>query len=312
MKALITGIAGQDGAYLAAHLLHLGWDVSGTVRSHAPNLSNLHALGIAGRVRLHMCDVAHLSDCSNLVKMQFDHIYNLAAQSFVGSSWDNPHATTQVNSLGPLNFLHSIHKLGLPTRFYQASTSEMFGQSPGPQDESTPFLPISPYATSKLYGHHIVRTYRESHGVWACSGILFNHESPLRGPQFVTRKITMGIGNILRGRQEHLELGNLDSWRDWGFAGDYVKAMHLMMCQPEPRDYVVATGETHSIREFLDIAADLAGLDPQDFLKINPKFFRPAEVHHLLGNPTKIRGLGWAPSVSFRDLVAMMAEQDYP
>ena len=156
MKALITGVTGQDGAYLASHLLNLGWDVSGTIRSHAPNLSNLHALGIAGNVRPHLCDVSHLSDCAALVRMEFDHIYNLAAQSFVGTSWDNPHATTQVNSLGPLNFLHSIHKMGLPTRFYQASTSEMFGQSPGPQDESTPFLPVSPYATAKLYGHHIV------------------------------------------------------------------------------------------------------------------------------------------------------------
>lgn len=312
MKVLITGITGQDGAYLASHLLNLGYEVHGTGRSHAPNLQNLLHLGIAGKIHYHLCDVSHLGDCGNLVKMGFDHIYNLAAQSFVGCSWDNPHATTQTNSLGPLNFLHAIHKLGLPTKFYQASTSEMFGSSPGPQNEDTPFNPVSPYGTAKLYGHHIVKNYRESHGIWACSGILFNHESPLRGPQFVTRKITRGIGDIIRGKASHIELGNLMAKRDWGFAGDYVKAMHLMMVQDEPRDYVVATGETRTIKEFLDMACGLVGLDPEEITKINPHLFRPSEVNLLLGDPTRIRALGWAPQVSFRDLVDMMLDRDCP
>ena len=220
MRALITGITGQDGPYLANFLLSKGYEIHGVVRSHSPALANLDFFRLRERITFHQGDVSSGPDMMRIVEQGFDEIYNLAAQSFVGSSWDQATSTTHVNALGPLHLLEAIRRASPRTKFYQASTSEMFGNSPAPQDEDTPMMPRSPYGVAKLYGHHITRNYRESHGLFACSGILFNHESPLRGPQFVTRKITLGVSDILEGRSKTLALGNLDARRDWGFAGD--------------------------------------------------------------------------------------------
>ena len=310
MRALITGIGGQDGSYLASFLLGRGYDVHGVVRSHIPNLTNLDFFRIRPQITLHVGDVTSAGDMRRVVEMGFDEVYNLAAQSFVGSSWDTAASTTHVNALGPLNILEAIRQVSPRTKFYQASTSEMFGNSPAPQDENTPFMPRSPYGVAKLYGHHITKNYRESHGIFACSGILFNHESPLRGPQFVTRKITLGIHEILAGRSKQLALGNLEAKRDWGFAGDYVRAMWMMLQAPQPDDYVVATGESHSIGDFLFHAFDRVGLRWEDYVVRDPRFYRPAEVNWLEGNPAKIATLGWEPEVSFKQLVAKMVDWD--
>ena len=310
MRALITGIGGQDGSYLANFLLGRGYDVHGVVRSHIPNLTNLDFFRIRPQITLHVGDVTSAGDMRCVVEMGFDEIYNLAAQSFEGSSWDTAASTTHVNALGPLNILEAIRQVSPRTKFYQASTSEMFGNSPAPQDENTPFMPRSPYGVAKLYGHHITKNYRESHGIFACSGILFNHESPLRGPQFVTRKITLGLHEILAGRSKQLALGNLEAKRDWGFAGDYVRAMWMMLQAREPDDYVVATGESHSIGDFLFYAFDRVGLRWEDYVVRDPRFYRPAEVNWLEGNPAKIATLGWEPQVSFRQLVAKMVDWD--
>lgn len=310
MRALITGIGGQDGSYLASYLLSRGYEVHGVVRSHIPNLTNLDFFNIRPQITLHVGDVTSPGDMRRVVEMGFDEIYNLAAQSFVGSSWNTAASTTQVNALGPLHLLEAIRQVSPRTKFYQASTSEMFGNSPPPQDEDTSFMPRSPYGVAKLYGHHITKNYRESHGIFACSGILFNHESPLRGPQFVTRKITLGIHEILRGRAKHIALGNLEAKRDWGFAGDYVRAMWMMLQAPTPDDYVVATGESHSIGDFLFHAFDRVGLRWEDYVVRDPKFYRPAEVNWLEGNPRKIATLGWEPQVSFKQLVAKMVDWD--
>ena len=310
MRALITGIGGQDGSYLASYLLSRGYEVHGVVRSHIPNLTNLDFFNIRPQITLHVGDVTSPGDMRRVVEMGFDEIYNLAAQSFVGSSWNTAASTTQVNALGPLHLLEAIRQVSPRTKFYQASTSEMFGNSPPPQDEDTPFMPRSPYGVAKLYGHHITKNYRESHGIFACSGILFNHESPLRGPQFVTRKITLGIQEILGGRAKHIALGNLESRRDWGFAGDYVRAMWIMLQAPQPDDYVVATGESHTIGDFLFHAFDRVGLRWEDFVVRDPKFYRPAEVNWLEGTPRKIATLGWEPQVTFKQLVARMVDWD--
>lgn len=310
MRALITGIGGQDGSYLASYLLSRGYEVHGVVRSHIPNLTNLDFFNIRPQITLHVGDVTSPGDMRRVVEMGFDEIYNLAAQSFVGSSWNTAASTTQVNALGPLHLLEAIRQVSPRTKFYQASTSEMFGNSPPPQDEDTPFMPRSPYGVAKLYGHHITKNYRESHGIFACSGILFNHESPLRGPQFVTRKITLGIQEILGGRAKHIALGNLESRRDWGFAGDYVRAMWMMLQAPQPDDYVVATGESHTIGDFLFHAFDRVGLRWEDFVVRDPKFYRPAEVNWLEGTPRKIATLGWEPQVTFKQLVARMVDWD--
>lgn len=310
MRALITGIGGQDGSYLASFLLGRGYDVHGVVRSHIPNLTNLDFFHIRPQITLHVGDVTSAEDMRRIVEMGFDEVYNLAAQSFVGSSWDTAASTTHVNALGPLHILEAIRQVSPRTKFYQASTSEMFGNSPAPQDEDTPFMPRSPYGVAKLYGHHITKNYRESHGIFACSGILFNHESPLRGPQFVTRKITLGLHEILAGRSKQLALGNLEAKRDWGFAGDYVRAMWMMLQAREPDDYVVATGESHSIADFLFHAFDRVGLRWEEYVVRDPKFYRPAEVNWLEGNPRKIATLGWEPQVSFRQLVAKMVDWD--
>lgn len=310
MRALITGIGGQDGSYLANFLLSKSYEVHGVVRSHSPNLRNIDFFNLRPRLTLHQGDLTSPSDMLRLVEMGFDEIYNLGAQSFVGSSWDTAASTTHVNALGPLYLLEAIRKVSPRTKFYQASTSEMFGNSPAPQNEETTLAPRSPYGVAKLYGHHITRNYRESHGLFACSGILFNHESPLRGPQFVTRKITLGLAHILNGHAEKLHLGNLEARRDWGFAGDYVHAMWLMLQAPKADDYVVATGEAHSIKDFLFLAFDRVGLNWERYVVVDPKFYRPAEVNHLLGDPTKIGGLGWEPNLTFRQLVYKMVDWD--
>jgi len=310
MRALITGITGQDGPYLANFLLSKGYEVHGVVRSHSPALTNLDFFHLRDRVTLHHGDVSSGADMLRIVEHGFDEIYNLAAQSFVGSSWSTATSTTHVNALGPLHILEAIRRTSMRTKFYQASTSEMFGNSPAPQDEDTPMLPRSPYGVAKLYGHHITRNYRESHGLFACSGILFNHESPLRGPQFVTRKITLGLSDILEGRSKTLALGNLEARRDWGFAGDYVRAMWMMLQAPRADDYVVATGESHTIQDFLFHAFDRVGLRWEDYVVRDPKFYRPAEVNWLEGNPRKVQQLGWEPEVTFRQLVTKMVDWD--
>lgn len=310
MRALITGITGQDGSYLAKFLHGKGYEVHGVVRSHCPSLSNLHHFGLVPHITLHYGDVSEGPDMLRIIEGGYDEIYNLAAQSFVGSSWDNATSTTHINALGPLNILEAVRRATPRTKFYQASTSEMFGNSPAPQSEATLLMPRSPYGVAKLYGHHITRNYRESHNLFACSGILFNHESPLRGSQFVTRKITRGIAAILDGTAKTLELGNLEAKRDWGFAGDYVEAMWLMLQQPQPADYVVATGKTHTIQDFLFYAFDRVGLRYEDYVVRNPKLYRPAEVNWLEGDPTKIRGLGWEPKCNLRGLVNMMVDWD--
>lgn len=310
MRALITGISGQDGSYLASLLLSKGYEVHGLIRSHSPNLHNLHFFKIADNITFHQGDVTCPEDCFRLARMGFDEIYNLAAQSFVGSSWQQPAATTLVNALGPLHLLEAIRIHSPATKFYQASTSEMFGLSLPPQNEETPLLPRSPYGVAKLFGHHITRNYRESHNLFACSGILFNHESPLRGPQFVTRKITMGIADILNGRATHLTLGNINARRDWGFAGDYVRAMWLMLQQKVPADYVVATGQSHTVRDFLYHAFDQVGLRWEDHVNYDRGLERPAEVPFLEGDATRISNLGWEPEVGFRQLVKMMVDWD--
>ena len=257
-----------------------------------------------------------LTDESSLVsairQSEPDEVYNLAAQSFVGSSWTQPVFTGDVTGLGVTRLLEAIRSAGVDAKFYQASSSEMFGKvQETPQTEKTPFYPRSPYGVAKLYGHWITINYRESYGMYACCGILFNHESPRRGIEFVTRKITDGVARIKLGLQDELRLGNLDAKRDWGFAGDYVEAMWLMLQQEEPDDYVIGTGETHTVREFCELAFDAAGLDWEKYVKVDPQFLRPAEVDLLLADATKAKKkLGWTPKVSFKQLVKMMVESD--
>jgi len=311
-RALITGITGQDGSYLADHLLAHGYEVFGMVRR-----SSTETLGRVAHLRERVTFLqADLLDQASLDKAveesAADEIYNLAAQSFVPTSWSQPTLTGEFTGLGVLRLLESVRKLNPGARFYQASSSEMFGKvREVPQNELTPFHPRSPYAVAKTFGHHITVNYRESYGVFAVSGILFNHESPRRGREFVTRKITDGAARIKLGLARELRLGNLDAQRDWGYAGDYVRAMHLMLQQDEPGDYVVATGRTHSVREFLEIAFGHAGLTWQDHVVQDPRYLRPAEVDQLIGDAGKARRvLGWEPSVSFEQLVTMMVDAD--
>jgi GDPmannose 4,6-dehydratase len=330
-KALITGITGQDGAYLAKLLLEKGYEVWGAYRrSSSLNLWRLEELGICDDVRLIPLDLLEYSNIVRaLEKVQPDEIYNLAAQSFVALSFEMPLYTAEADALGVTRLLEALRAVKPDARFYQASTSEMYGKVQEiPQTERTPFYPRSPYAVAKLYAHWITVNYRESYGIHASSGILFNHESPLRGQEFVTRKITASLARIKYGQQEVLELGNLDAKRDWGFAGDYVEGMWLMLQQDSPDDYVLATGETHSVREFVELAAEVVGFDlvwegagqeergidlrtGKVIVRVNPEFYRPAEVDLLLGNPEKARSrLGWSPRVGFSELVRMMAERD--
>lgn len=313
-SALITGITGQDGAYLSRLLLSKGYAVHGILpRRSTDTLWRLRELGIDRDVRLFDGD---LTDLSSLIRAmdasKADEVYNLGAQSFVGSSWQQPVLTAQVDGVGTLNVLEAVRLVNSKAHFYQASTSEMFGLVQAErQDEKTPFYPRSPYGVAKLMGHWATVNYRESFGMHASSGILFNHESPLRGIEFVTRKVTDGVARIKLGTQKELRLGNIDAKRDWGFAGDYVEAMWLMLQQELADDYVVATGQTHTVREMCRIAFEHVGLKMDDHLVIDPAFFRPAEVDVLLGNPAKaMTKLDWKPKTSLEDLIVMMVDAD--
>jgi len=312
--ALITGITGQDGAYLAKFLLGKGYNVYGTYRRlSTPNFWRLQHLGIIDKVKLITFDLIDQSSITKMLSVaKPDEVYNLAAQSFVGASFEQPIATGEITGIGVTKMIDSIKSLAPKTKFYQASSSEMFGLvQEVPQTEKTPFYPRSPYAAAKLYGHWITVNYREAYDLFACSGILFNHESPIRGLEFVTRKISNSVARIKLGLQKELFLGNLDAKRDWGFALDYVEAMWMMLQQDKPDDYVIATGENHSVREFCDVAFKQADLNYEDYVKVDNKFFRPTEVETLLGSPKKAEEkIGWKPKTKFKDLVVMMVKED--
>ncbi|MAT04693.1 MAG: GDP-mannose 4,6-dehydratase [Acidimicrobiaceae bacterium] len=313
--ALITGVSGQDGSYLAELLLEKGYEVHGVVRrSSSVTRSRIDHLESDHLHHLHL-HYGDLGDPLGLVRILDrygpDEVYNLAAQSHVAISFQQPEYTGDVTGVGAMRLLEAMRVADSQARFYQASSSELFGSTPPPQDESTPFHPRSPYAVAKLYAYWATVNYRESYDMYACNGILFNHESPRRGENFVTRKITKGVADIVHGRATELRLGNLDAKRDWGFAGDYVEGMWLMLQQDTPDDYVLATGEAHSVHEFCEIAFAHAGLDWEQHVVVDPEFFRPAEVDYLLGDPSKAeRQLSWKPATSFEDLVTMMVDAD--
>lgn len=326
-KALISGITGQDGSFLADYLLTLGYEVYGLVRRKS-KLDFNNANHLIGKVKFVFGDVTDYSSLTYLIqRIQPDEIYNLAAQSFVKGSWDAPQSTAEIDGIGVLNWLEAIRQLKSNTRFYQASTSEMFGKvQEVPQNENTPFYPRSPYGVAKLYAHWIVKNYRESYGLFACSGILFNHESERRGEEFVTMKIAKAVKAIKTGTQEVLELGNMEAKRDWGYAGDYVKAMYKMLQQNKPDDYVIATGETHTVKDFVNLAFKDVGInlrwegsekemkayDTETGalrVKTNLEFYRPSEVDFLLGDASKARKeLKWKPEISFENLVSLMVK----
>jgi len=318
-KALITGITGQDGSYLAELLLEKGYEVHGIIRrSSSFNTDRIdhlyqdpHAPG--ARLRLHYGDLNDASSLNRLLRTLVpDEIYNLGAQSHVRVSFDVPEYTAEVSAVGTLRLLEAMRESGLSrTRFYQASSSEMFGSSPPPQSESTPFHPRSPYACAKVFAHWATVNYREAYGFHAVNGILFNHESPRRGETFVTRKVTRAAGRIKLGLQKELFLGNLDARRDWGYAKDFVEAMWLAVQHDSPDDFVVATGESHSVRELCEEAFGKLDLDYRDFVRLDPRYLRPAEVDHLLGDSAKARRLlGWRPRTTFKELIALMVESD--
>lgn len=328
-KALITGISGQDGSYLAELLLSKGYEVYGVMRRKSSlDLGNVkHLKDKINMIYADMTDLVSLIGAMRESKA--DEVYNLAAQSFVGSSWEQPVFTAETNGIGAVNMLEAIRAVNPDARFYQASTSEMFGLVQEiPQKETTPFYPRSPYGVGKLYGHWITKNYRESYGMYACSGILFNHESERRGKEFVTRKITDAVARIKLGLQDFLELGNMDAKRDWGHAKDYVNAMWLMLQQTKPDDYVIATGEARTVREFVEKAFAEAGIDlewrgkkeleigvdksnDKTLVKVNPKFYRPAEVELLVGDPSKAHErLGWQRKINFADMVSAMVKND--
>jgi len=311
-RALITGITGQDGSYLAEFLLEKGYDVFGIVRRSSTE-SCERIKHLKDKVMILQGDLTDPHSLITAIKESNpDEIYNLAAQSFVPTSWNQPELTGNVTGLGVTRMLEAIRATNPKIKFYQASSSEMFGKvQETPQSEKTPFYPRSPYGIAKLYGHWLTVNYRESYGMFTCSGILFNHESPRRGYEFVTRKITNAVARIKLGLQKELRLGNLDVKRDWGFAGDYVKAMWLMLQQDKPDDYVIGTGISHSVREFTKTAFNYVGLNYKDYVKVGPNFLRPAEVYLLRANPAKAREkLGWKPTVSFNQLVKMMVDAD--
>ena len=330
-KALITGITGQDGAYLSKLLLNKGYKVYGTARrSASEKFWRLEYLGIKDQIELIDFDLLEITNIQKVIKdIEPDEVYNLAAQSFVPTSFELPILTTDINSLGALRILDSILSTNSNIKFYQASTSEMFGKvQEVPQTELTRFYPRSPYGVSKLYSHYITLNYRESYDLFACSGILFNHESPLRGNEFVTKKITSSLAAIKKGQLDVLMIGNVDAKRDWGFAGDYVEAMWMMLNAETPNDYVISTGENHTVREFIDISlkilnfktewigdgvnAELINIDTgKPIIKVDPKFFRPAEVDELLGSSSlALKEIGWKPKVAFDQLIEMMIEFD--
>jgi GDPmannose 4,6-dehydratase len=317
-RALITGVTGQDGSYLSEQLLEKGYEVHGIIRRSSsfntgrldPLYHDPHEKG--PRLTLHFGD---LSDASRLAKLlrdiQPDEVYHLGAQSHVRVSFDMPEYTADVTAMGTIRLLEAIRETGVDTRFYQASSSEMYGSAPPPQSETTPFQPRSPYAAAKVMAYWLVVNYREAYGMFCVNGILHNHESPRRGETFVTRKITRALARIQAGLQEKLYLGNLDAVRDWGYAPDYTEAMWRMLQRDEPTDYVIATGESHSVREFLDVAAGHLGLDWNEFVEFDPRYLRPTEVDRLQGDASKARReLGWKPSVSFEELVRLMVDAD--
>jgi len=329
--ALVTGVSGQDGAYLSRLLIDKGYKVFGAYRRTSDfNDWRLKELDVVDEIEYMPLDLLEFSNILRVVeKVGADEVYNLAAQSFVGVSFDQPIYTSNANALGVARLLEAVRVTNPAARFYQASTSEMFGQvQEMPQTEATPFYPRSPYGVAKLYAHWMTINYRESYGMHTSCGILFNHESPLRGLEFVTRKVTNGLARISAGKQKCLELGNIDASRDWGFAGDYVEGMWQMLQQPQGDDYVLATGKTHTVREMIEVAADTLGMSIEwqgegedergidnksgnEIIRINPEFYRPAEVEILLGNPAKANtALDWSPKVSFRELVQKMVEAD--
>jgi GDPmannose 4,6-dehydratase len=311
-RALITGITGQDGSYLAELLLDKGYEVFGVIRRlSAPNVWRIQHL--LDKVTLLQADLLdQLSLIKAVEQSEPDEFYNLGAMSFVPSSWDQPMLTGEYNAQGVTRALEAIRNVNPKIRFYQASSSEMYGRvREVPQSEMTPFYPRSPYGVSKVFGHYITVNYRESYGLFACSGILFNHESPRRGIEFVTRKVTDGVARIKLGKADKLMLGNRDAKRDWGFSGDYVRAMWLMLQQDEPDDYVIATGETHSVQELVEVAFTRAGLDWEKYVGVDQRYIRPAEVDLLIGDPAKAKAkLGWTPTVDFQGLVNMMVDAD--
>lgn len=311
-RALITGVTGQDGSYLSEFLLEQGYEVYGVVRrSSTVNLERIQHL--QDRVELLHADLLDQNSLLNAVRdADPQEVYNLAAQSFVPTSWSQPVLTGEFTALGVTRILEAIRVHNPEIRFYQASTSEMFGKAEEvPQNERTPFHPRSPYGVAKVYGHWITVNYRESYGMYTCSGILFNHESPRRGMEFVTRKVTQGVARIKLGLQEELHLGNLDAKRDWGYTGDYVQAMWMMLQRGEPDDYVIATGTLHSVRDLVETAFSYAGLDWNEYVVVDPKFIRPADVDILLGDASKAREeIGWEPQVGFEEMIRMMVDQD--
>jgi GDPmannose 4,6-dehydratase len=317
-KALITGITGQDGSYLAELLLSLGYEVHGLIRrSSTFNTARIEHIYVDphephARLFLHYGDLSDSSQLTNLIyNIQPDEIYHLAAQSHVRVSFDMPEYSGDITGIGAIRILEAVRRSGIRCRFYQASSSEMFGASPPPQDENTPFQPRSPYACAKLMAHWMAINYRDGYNMFAVSGILFNHESPRRSETFITRKITYGISLILARKQRYLFLGNLESRRDWGFAPEYVEMMWKMLQQDSPEDFVIGTGESHSVREFLEEAFSYVGLDWREYVKIDPRYFRPLEVDSLRANARKARErLGWEPKVMFKDLVRIMVDAD--
>ncbi len=319
-KALITGITGQDGSYLAEFLLAKGYEVHGLIRRASTfNTGRIdhiyhdpHANGEQVHLFLHYGDLMVPETVTDLIyNLQPDEIYNLAAQSHVRVSFEMPEYTAEVTGLGTLRLLEAVRKSGIKARFYQASSSEMYGGSNPPQSESSPFEPRSPYAVAKLYSYWITRNYREGYNLFACNGILFNHESPRRGETFVTRKITRALASIIAGTQKYLYLGNLDSRRDWGYAPEYVEAMHAILQHERPADFVIGTGEAHSVREFLDEAFSYVGLDWNDYVRTDPRYYRPTEVDYLLADASRARiELGWQPRVCFYELVRIMVDAD--
>ncbi len=317
-KAFITGITGQDGSYLAELLLTKGYEVHGLIRRASTfSTSRIDHLYVdphkpGAKLFLHYGDLSDSSQLTNLIyNVQPDEIYNLGAQSHVRVSFDMPEYTGDITALGTTRLLEALKRSGIKAKFYQASSSEMFGSAPPPQNENTPFHPRSPYAAAKVYAYWMTVNYREGYNLFTCNGILFNHESPRRGQTFVTRKITRAIAEILAGRQQYLYLGNLEAKRDWGYAPEYVETMWLMLQQDKPNDYVVGSGECHSVKDFLEGAFAYVDLDWKQYMKIDPRYFRPTEVELLLADSTKAReGLGWKPRISFKDLVRIMVDAD--
>ncbi len=317
-KAFITGITGQDGSYLAEFLLDKGYEVHGLIRrSSTFNTGRIDHLykdmhDPEARMYLHYGDLSVSAHLTNLLSdIKPDEIYHLGAQSHVRVSFDTPEYTGDITGLGTIRLLEAIRKTGIRTKFYQASSSEMFGAAPPPQNELTPFEPRSPYAAAKVYSYYVVKNYRDAYNIFACNGILFNHESPRRGETFVTRKITRAAARIKLGLQKKLYLGNLDAKRDWGFAGDYVEVMWMMLQQDKPDDFVIATGETHSVREFVERVFEKLDLDYHRYVEIDERYFRPTEVDVLLGNSTKAqKALGWKPKTNFDQLIDMMVKTD--